>query len=49
VALARDGAFQPGARVLFMHTGGLPAIFGYERTLSKHLQELDGTVNRGSG
>ncbi len=44
VALARDGAFQPGARVLFMHTGGLPAIFGYERTLSKHLQELDGTT-----
>lgn len=41
VALARSGALQPGARVLFVHTGGLPALFGYERTLSKHLQELD--------
>ncbi len=41
VALARDGAFPPGARVLFVHTGGLPTIFGYERTLSKQLQELD--------
>ncbi len=40
VALARDGAFQPGARVLFMHTGGLPTLFGYEPTLSKQLQEL---------
>ena len=30
VALARDGVFHPGARVLFVHTGGLPAVFGYE-------------------
>ena len=41
VALARDGIFQPGARVLFMHTGGLPALFGYERALSNSLQALD--------
>jgi D-cysteine desulfhydrase family pyridoxal phosphate-dependent enzyme len=41
VALARGGTFQPGARVLFMHTGGLPALFGYERTLSSHLEKLD--------
>ena len=41
MALARGGAFQPGARVLFMHTGGLPALFGYERILSKHLQDLN--------
>ena len=39
VALARDGVFHPGARVLFVHTGGLPAVFGYERTPSKYLQE----------
>jgi D-cysteine desulfhydrase family pyridoxal phosphate-dependent enzyme len=44
VALARDGAFRPGARVLFVHTGGLPALFGYERTLSKYLRALDGTT-----
>jgi len=41
VALARSGVLQPGARVLFMHTGGLPALFGYERMLSKHLEEFD--------
>ena len=41
VAMARDGAFQPGARVLFMHTGGLPALFGYGRTLSRHLEKLN--------
>lgn len=41
VALARDGRLAPGSRVLFVHTGGLPAIFGYERTLSKHLEALD--------
>ena len=39
VALARDGVFHPGARVLFVHTGGLPAEFGYERTPSEYLQE----------
>ncbi len=41
MALARGGAFQPGARVLFMHTGGLPALFGYERTLSGHLDSFN--------
>jgi D-cysteine desulfhydrase/L-cysteate sulfo-lyase len=41
VALARSGTFQPGDRVLFMHTGGLPALFGYERMLSNHLEKLD--------
>jgi D-cysteine desulfhydrase/L-cysteate sulfo-lyase len=40
IALARAGTFQPGARVLFVHTGGGPALFGYERTLSKHLDAL---------
>jgi D-cysteine desulfhydrase family pyridoxal phosphate-dependent enzyme len=37
IALARAGTFEPGARVLFVHTGGGPALFGYERILSKHL------------
>jgi D-cysteine desulfhydrase/L-cysteate sulfo-lyase len=44
IALARDGVIQPGARVLFIHTGGLPALFGYERVLSKYLEELDDTM-----
>jgi len=26
----RRGAFAPGERVLFWHTGGTPALFAYE-------------------
>ncbi len=33
IALARDGTIAKGARVLFIHTGGLPALFGYEPEL----------------
>jgi len=31
IGLAREGAFRDDARVLFMHTGGLPALHAYER------------------
>jgi 1-aminocyclopropane-1-carboxylate deaminase/D-cysteine desulfhydrase-like pyridoxal-dependent ACC family enzyme len=34
IALARDGTIPQGARVLFVHTGGLPALFAYEPELS---------------
>ena len=34
VALARDGTIPKGARVLFVHTGGLPALFAYEPELN---------------
>ena len=37
IALARGGEFASGARVLFVHTGGGPALFGYERKIAKHL------------
>lgn len=47
VALARAGGLQSGARVLFVHTGGLPGLFGYERTLARHLDALDGTARDG--
>jgi D-cysteine desulfhydrase len=33
IARARSGEFEPGARVLFVHTGGWPALFGYEEEL----------------
>jgi 1-aminocyclopropane-1-carboxylate deaminase/D-cysteine desulfhydrase-like pyridoxal-dependent ACC family enzyme len=33
IALARDGTIAKGSRVLFIHTGGLPAIFAYEPEL----------------
>lgn len=31
IGLARQGFFAPGERVLFLHTGGLPSLFAYER------------------
>ena len=31
IGLARAGTFRDGERVLFMHTGGLPALHAYER------------------
>ena len=31
IGLARSGAFRDAERVLFMHTGGLPALHAYER------------------
>jgi D-cysteine desulfhydrase len=29
IGLARGGEFEPGERVLFLHTGGLPSLFAY--------------------
>lgn len=29
LGLARDGVFTPGQKVLFLHTGGVPALFAY--------------------
>jgi D-cysteine desulfhydrase family pyridoxal phosphate-dependent enzyme len=33
MALVRDGTIPPGSRVLFVHTGGLPALYAYEAEL----------------
>jgi D-cysteine desulfhydrase len=30
IGLARQGHFKPNAKVLFMHTGGLPSLHVYE-------------------
>jgi D-cysteine desulfhydrase len=30
IGLARQGYFKPNAKVLFMHTGGLPSLHFYE-------------------
>ncbi len=35
IGLARRGEFAPGAKVLFLHTGGLPSVHAYEATLLK--------------
>ena len=34
IALVRDGTIPRGAHVLFIHTGGLPALFAYEPELT---------------
>ncbi|NOD92613.1 pyridoxal-phosphate dependent enzyme [Ruegeria sp. HKCCD4884] len=31
--LVREGVIQPGQKVVMLHTGGLPALFGYENEL----------------
>ncbi len=33
IGLAREGAFKPGERVLFVHTGGSPALYAYQDVL----------------
>lgn len=37
LAHVRDGRLPAGSRVVFVHTGGLPALFGYERGLRRVL------------
>jgi len=34
IGLVRQGAFRPGERVLFVHTGGAPALYAYQDVLS---------------
>ena len=37
IALAGQGAWRPGARLLFLHSGGTPALFGYAEELRRRL------------
>ena len=41
IHLVRSGELPAGSRVLFMHTGGQPALFAYEAMLEPWLNELD--------
>ena len=38
IALTREGRLSAGQRVLFMHTGGTPALFAYQEGLEEHLE-----------
>ena len=40
IGLARAGHFRDGEQVLFMHTGGLPGVFAYERELLGQAEQL---------
>jgi D-cysteine desulfhydrase len=33
IAMVRSGRFAPGQRVLFVHTGGAPALYAYRDVL----------------
>lgn len=35
ISFVRDRAIEPGARVTMLHSGGLPAVFGYESELRR--------------
>jgi D-cysteine desulfhydrase family pyridoxal phosphate-dependent enzyme len=41
IALSREGVIARGEKVLFVHTGGLPAIFAYETELRSAVQPKD--------
>jgi len=40
IGLARKGSFKPNERILFLHTGGLPAIHAYEREILGGVESL---------
>ncbi len=37
VHLAKEGAISPESKVVFLHTGGTPALFGYSEVLNERL------------
>ena len=39
IAHVRSGRIAPGSRVLFVHTGGQPALFAYAESLGSWLSE----------
>jgi D-cysteine desulfhydrase len=41
VDLVRKGYFQGGDRVIFLHTGGTPALFPYRKPLLEFLGQED--------
>lgn len=45
--LITKGEIPRGNRVLFVHTGGLPALFGYERALCEHLNDAGEDTHSG--
>jgi D-cysteine desulfhydrase len=37
VHLAKEGVIAAGSKVVFLHTGGTPALFGYSQVLNDRL------------
>ncbi len=38
LAHAREGRWKSGQKILFLHTGGVPALFSYHAVLAEHLK-----------
>ena len=47
IDLVRTGSIAAGSRVLFVHTGGLPAMFSYAAALEPWLAEAPATPTTG--
>ena len=39
IALVDSGVIKPQQKILYMHTGGLPAVFGYQTDLEEFMTE----------
>jgi len=39
ISLVNNNTVKPGESVLFIHTGGLPALFAYQNDLMVHMHE----------
>ena len=45
IALARSGVIEAGSTVMFIHTGGVPALFAYESELRARLATFDAATS----
>jgi D-cysteine desulfhydrase len=41
MAAVRDGDIRPNQRTVFLHTGGLPGLFGHTQTVRRSVAALD--------
>ncbi|MDW6063248.1 pyridoxal-phosphate dependent enzyme [Streptomyces sp. FXJ1.4098] len=46
IAAVRDGQVRPGRRTVFLHTGGLPGLFGHAETLARARSAVADTAVR---
>ncbi|MCA1607640.1 MAG: pyridoxal-phosphate dependent enzyme, partial [Acidobacteria bacterium] len=42
IALTEKGYFEKGANIVFLHTGGAPALFPYREKIMNYLGSVDG-------
>ncbi len=40
IAAVRDGDIRPGQRIVLLHTGGLPGLFGHTETVHRTVDGL---------